>query len=96
MNEDSHHETQLDKLRAGLFDIPENLKVKPKDITEDDLNKSASMLTSILEVDLGIKAKVKNIQETEKAIHKKPKSVCIYVFFVDLILDKARKAICTM
>lgn len=42
--------THLETMRASLFDIPENLRVASKEIVEDDLNKSAGMLTCITEV----------------------------------------------
>lgn len=68
-------ETELDKLRAGLFEIPENLRVRIQQVQEDDLNKSASVMAMITEVDLGIKNKVINIEETEKAILARQKHI---------------------
>ncbi|KAI9208503.1 hepatocellular carcinoma-associated antigen 59-domain-containing protein [Polychytrium aggregatum] len=53
-----------------LFDIPENLRVKDSALPEGNVTLSASMLTAIPEIDLGIDIKLKNIAETEQAKQK--------------------------
>ena len=42
-------------------------QVEKKQVKEDNVTISSSMLTQIPEVDLGFIAKLKNIEETEKA-----------------------------
>ncbi|KAJ3207377.1 hypothetical protein HDU67_007519 [Dinochytrium kinnereticum] len=50
-----------------LFIIPDHLQVSSKFVSEGNVTLSAAMLTAIPEVDLGISAKLKNIEQTEKA-----------------------------
>ncbi|KAJ3192349.1 hypothetical protein HK101_006692 [Irineochytrium annulatum] len=50
-----------------LFHIPDHLQISNKNLQEGNVTLSASMLTAIPEVDLGIKTKLKNIEATEKA-----------------------------
>ncbi|KAJ3297489.1 hypothetical protein HK104_000448 [Borealophlyctis nickersoniae] len=56
--------------RDELYTIPENLQTKTKVVSEGNVTLSASMLTAIPEVDLGIGVKLKNIEETERAKRK--------------------------
>ncbi|KAI9332881.1 hepatocellular carcinoma-associated antigen 59-domain-containing protein [Zopfochytrium polystomum] len=50
-----------------LYQIPDNLQTSAKPVQEGNVTLSASMLTAIPEVDLGITTKMLNIEETEKA-----------------------------
>ncbi|KAI9005608.1 hepatocellular carcinoma-associated antigen 59-domain-containing protein [Hyaloraphidium curvatum] len=53
-----------------LYEIPDHLKVAQQPVAEGSVTLSASMLTAIPEIDLGIDAKLRNIEETEKAKRK--------------------------
>ncbi|SGY69657.1 BQ5605_C004g03045 [Microbotryum silenes-dioicae] len=54
--------------RDELYQIAERYRIEKKEEKEDgNLQLSATMLTAIPEVDLGIDTKLKNIEETEKA-----------------------------
>ncbi|KAI8801760.1 hepatocellular carcinoma-associated antigen 59-domain-containing protein [Cladochytrium replicatum] len=50
-----------------LYSVPSHLKIEEKPVNEGNVTLSTSMLTAIPEVDLGIEAKIKCIEETEKA-----------------------------
>lgn len=52
-----------------LFELPENLKVLSKNKKTEDML-SNQMLSGIPEVDLGIEAKIKNIEATEESKQK--------------------------
>lgn len=54
-------------LDDNLYEIPENFQAVIKPVQEGNVTLSAGMLTAIPEVDLGISAKMNNIEETERA-----------------------------
>ncbi|KAG5340420.1 hypothetical protein C0989_001660 [Termitomyces sp. Mn162] len=54
--------------QEALYDLADRWKVdKPKPAEEGSVTNSMTMLTAIPEVDLGMDARLKNIEETEKA-----------------------------
>ncbi|KAL0075007.1 hepatocellular carcinoma-associated antigen 59-domain-containing protein [Phycomyces blakesleeanus] len=53
-----------------LYHLPERLKVEQKRVEEGNVQLSTQMLTAIPEVDLGIDARLKNIEDTERAKRK--------------------------
>ncbi|KXS09435.1 hypothetical protein M427DRAFT_75447 [Gonapodya prolifera JEL478] len=53
-----------------LYQIPDHLKITSKPVQEGNVTLSTTMLTAIPEIDLGIDAKLKNIEATEKAKKK--------------------------
>ncbi|CAH7687610.1 hepatocellular carcinoma-associated antigen 59-domain-containing protein [Phakopsora pachyrhizi] len=53
--------------RDELYKIAENYRIERKPVVEGNVTLSATMLTSIPEVDLGIDTRIKNIEATEKA-----------------------------
>ncbi|KAL7747126.1 hypothetical protein RI367_007484 [Sorochytrium milnesiophthora] len=59
--------TVLEKLNQELYHIPEHLRQAQRQIQEGNAGASSAMLTAIAEVDLGIDAKLKNIERTEQA-----------------------------
>ncbi|TIB69996.1 hypothetical protein E3Q24_03172 [Wallemia mellicola] len=50
-----------------LYDIAQKYTYKSRNLDDGSITNSESMLTKIPEVDLGVEAKLRNIQETEKA-----------------------------
>ncbi|KAJ3330534.1 TATA-box-binding protein [Blyttiomyces sp. JEL0837] len=76
-------------LDADLFQIPDNLQPESKPVSEGNVTLSASMLTAIPEVDLGITTKLRNIEDTEKAkrnmIDKKIRKGTTEVSMVNII-----------
>ncbi|EEB89643.1 hypothetical protein MPER_12237 [Moniliophthora perniciosa FA553] len=65
---DEEKKKPLDPQEA-LYQVPERWKVEQKKQETDDgsITNSMTMLTAIPEVDLGMDARLKNIEETEKA-----------------------------
>ncbi|MBW0495430.1 hypothetical protein O181_035145 [Austropuccinia psidii MF-1] len=53
--------------RDELYKIAEKYRIDKKPVVEGNVTLSATMLTSIPEVDLGIDTRIKNIEATEKA-----------------------------
>ncbi|KAH9819650.1 hepatocellular carcinoma-associated antigen 59-domain-containing protein [Melampsora americana] len=56
--------------RDELYKIAEKYRIDKKPVVEGNVTLSATMLTSIPEVDLGIDTRIKNIEATEKAKRK--------------------------
>ncbi|EGG09654.1 uncharacterized protein MELLADRAFT_74358 [Melampsora larici-populina 98AG31] len=56
--------------RDELYKIAEKYRIDRKPVVEGNVTLSATMLTSIPEVDLGIDTRIKNIEATEKAKRK--------------------------
>lgn len=69
VQEEEEKSKQVSNPEDALYELPEHLKVlSSKKRTEDML--SHQMLSGIPEIDLGIEAKIKNIEETENAKQK--------------------------
>lgn len=64
-NESEDTKKQLSK-EDLLYQLPDEINVKSKIIKSEEML-SAAMLTGIPEVDLGVQAKIKNIEDTENA-----------------------------
>lgn len=67
-NENDNDEKYLSPEEAALLSLPEHLRVSSTHRSEEML--SNQMLNGIPEVDLGIEAKIKNIEATEAAKEK--------------------------
>lgn len=67
-NDEEKKLTDYEVKIASLYQVPERLKIKEKKQSEEML--SNQMLSGIPEVDLGLEAKFKNIEETELAKRK--------------------------
>ncbi|RKP04715.1 hepatocellular carcinoma-associated antigen 59-domain-containing protein [Thamnocephalis sphaerospora] len=52
---------------AELYVPPEHLRIEEKEEQEGSMTRSSAMLTQVQEVDLGIDARLRNIEQTERA-----------------------------
>jgi len=62
----SNNEMKLSSKESQLFQVPDNINVKSKIMKSEEML-SSQMLSGIPEVNLGIEAKIKNIEATEEA-----------------------------
>ncbi|KAI8075193.1 hepatocellular carcinoma-associated antigen 59-domain-containing protein [Gongronella butleri] len=69
-DEQSAKPQELQDIYEELYHLPKHLQIKSADVKEGSAQHSAQMLSLVPEVDLGISAQLKNIEETEKAKRK--------------------------
>nr|XP_039248194.1 telomere length and silencing protein 1 homolog [Styela clava] len=67
-NDDENKTSNIKSAEDQLFALPDHLKISVKNQSEEML--SNQMLSGIPEIDLGIEAKIKNIERTEDAKQK--------------------------
>lgn len=63
---DDHHTSEQD-VAGGIIKFGDKYKTTGKEVKEGSVTTSLAMLSGIPEVDLGMDARLRNIQETEKA-----------------------------
>ncbi|KAI9024365.1 hepatocellular carcinoma-associated antigen 59-domain-containing protein [Phycomyces nitens] len=69
-DEEEKKKNGMTDIYEELYHLPERLKVEQKRVEEGNVQLSTQMLTAIPEVDLGIDARLKNIEDTERAKRK--------------------------
>ncbi|KAI7866317.1 mediator complex subunit 13 C-terminal-domain-containing protein [Spinellus fusiger] len=69
-SENENENSRPTDIYEELYHLPERLKVEQKRVEEGNVQLSTQMLTAIPEVDLGIDARLKNIEDTERAKRK--------------------------
>ncbi|KAI9308514.1 hepatocellular carcinoma-associated antigen 59-domain-containing protein [Cunninghamella echinulata] len=69
-NDQVNKEEGIQDIYQELYHLPDRLKFATEAVKEGNVQHSTQMLTAIPEVDLGISAQLRNIEETERAKRK--------------------------